>query len=180
MRREPPLRFVKTRHEPRRRTRPSHAANHRQLVAPVTTLPPCLCNGVLAPPPDGGPAQERSPPCVCAIAAHLVRKLADADRLREVAREAGGEQPVAVALELQCAERDDRNPRRSRTRPGALRATSMPSMSGSRRSSRITSGCCFGREHDPFAAASTPRASGARQRAARPGRASGSSRCRRR
>ena len=69
-----------------------------------------------------------------------VRELADADRLLEVAGEPGVEEPARRA---RAAARSARRPGSAPSaRPASSRAASVPSMSGSRRSIRITSGRC--------------------------------------
>ena len=87
-----------------------------------------------------------------AVAAHLVRELADVDRLLEVAGEARRDEPVAASLE--SAARSARRPGSMPFAPrlASLRAASVPSMSGSRRSIRITSGQMLACERDPLGA----------------------------
>ena len=133
--------------------------------------------------PPGGRGGASTPVrsgAALAVAAHLVRKRAHVDRLLEVAGETRRRQPVAAPRV---------GARRSARRPGSApfarpprssRATSVPSMSGSRRSSRMTSGRRSAASAIASSPVGRPRASGARRREARPGRASGSSRCRRR
>ena len=99
--------------------------------------PPVLGRGAGTPPRQ---AAARSRLGTCAVAAYLVGELGDADRLLEVAGEPGIEKPV-VPLERHGAERDDRDPLCPRSAPKCP-AASVPSISGSWRSIRITSGRC--------------------------------------
>ena len=131
--------------------------------------------GVLARRPSGRVTHP-----VRAVATHLLRERADLDRLLDLPGEAGLFEPRAVSSSRSAliATTGIRAVRSSC--PERLRATSAPCMSGSRRSSRITSGIVLGRECDAFRGVRRihrPESGGAQ---ARPGRASGSCRCRRR
>ena len=105
-------------------------------------LPPCCLDGVLA----------RRQSRLRAVAAHLVRKPADVDRLLDVAgearrRAASRSSPPSV----QRAQCDDRDPRRPRFVPRA-RAASAPSRSGSREVHQDDVRQALGRERDPLGA----------------------------
>ena len=116
------------------------------------------CPGCQHPNPEGVPhGVSRS---AAAVPANLVRELLNVDRLFEVAGEAVGQEPGDASLERERAEAttgiaDVRGPFAS------FRAASAPSMSGNRRSIKITSGGCS-------AASATPRRRG-RPRASEPG-----------
>ena len=68
-----------------------------------------LCRGAGTPLGGGCAHAERSISAARAVATHLLRELANADRLLEVAGESGGEEPLAVAFEWHRAQRDDRD-----------------------------------------------------------------------
>ena len=110
-------------------------------------------------------------------AANRVRERPHVERLLEVAVEACGEEPSRLPAAATSSRRRE-CPGRSSVAFQPAHA-SVPSMSGSRRSIRITSGRSLAAARSPRRR-SPPRASGTRRRAARRARASGSSRCRRR
>ena len=140
---------------------------HTTSAARAPTLPAAFRAGAGTRRPGAAQPARR------AVAAHLVRELADADRLLEVAGEPGRDEPVA-ALERQRAQRDDRDPPRCARQPARaprrVRAVHVREPEVHQDHVRQV----LGGERDPLGAGLRLERPEARRRAARRGRASGS------